>query len=392
MNKTIIDKYWLILLLTSNIVAQYYPISHIGNMIFLVSQAVGFVYCLINCGLLFTKEMSQRFSFIYVFAAIYILYQFSFGLIHINERTWTYLVSKIIIDFSIAICIYKNRDTVTSLIPMLFAFIIPVLILIGFAKYNVYINARCTMGFGNPNSLGSIGAITFGICLFCDKIRSSYLKYFLASICLFAVLMSGSRGALAIVLIALFFKFKLNLKNITVVILFIVGSVIVPPMLGYNPVGISRLVETTQQKDAFSAGRETERKASILMIKENPITGNGLYAQQSEEAKKISLLGSHNAYIDFLKMLGIPLGGLLIIYIFKKIMQLLKSFWKYPNKYRMHLFIIVSGALAANFEAYIWGVNHYITTLFFISMCFLQQEYYEISNLEESEITNIEDE
>ena len=72
MNKTIIDKYWLILLLTSNIVAQYYPISHIGNMIFLVSQAVGFVYCLVNCGLLFTKEMSQRFSFIYVFAAYYI--------------------------------------------------------------------------------------------------------------------------------------------------------------------------------------------------------------------------------------------------------------------------------------------------------------------------------
>lgn len=381
MKNNIIDKYWLIIFLTSNIAAQYQPIAGMSNIIFLLSQVLGSIYCILNIGLLLSKEMSKRFSFVYAFAIIYIVYQLTFGMMHINERTWNYLISKIVVNFSIALCIYKNRNVAFSLIPILFAVIVPMLILFGFSNYNTIYGGRSTMGFGNPNSLGSIGAITFGICLFCETIKSRYVNYALASICLFAVLMSGSRGAMGILLISLLFKLEMKIKNALLVVIFVVGAIFIPPLLGYNPVGISRLVETTKEKDAFSSGRETERKASILMIKENPITGNGLYAGQSKEAKKISELGSHNAYIDFMKMLGIPLGLLLEFLMLKQIFLLYRKFKGYPDIYKMNLFIVVSSAFAANFEAYIWGVNHFVTSLFFVSICLLQQESYENTEL-----------
>lgn len=373
----LLDRYWLILLLSSNVVAQYLPISSIGNTVFLASQIMGLVYCLMNIDLLLDKRFSQRFSFVYIFAAIYVIYQFTFGWIHINEKTWNYLFSKIVIDFSIALSVYKNRNLIFAHIPLLFAAVVPLLILIGFTQYDVVIEGRSTMGFGNPNSLGSLSAVTFGICIFCRKIRSKFVNYILASICLFASLMSGSRSAIGIIMVALLFKSSLRLKNILIVSLLVIGSITVPPMLGFNLVGINRLVETTQQENIFSANRESERMASILMIKENPITGNGLYAQQSEEAKKISELGSHNAYIDFIKMLGIPLGVLLVFFLIKDVYMLVLRYRKSPDAIKLHLFILVSGLIAANFEAYLWGVNHYVTTLFFVSICCMQQKYYE---------------
>lgn len=373
----VVDKYWLILLLSSNVMTQYVPVSNIGNIVFLLSMAIGTIYCLLNTNVLLRKSVLHRFSFVFILAAIYVIYQFTFGWMHINERTWTYLLSKIVEDFAIVICVYKNRNTASTIIPFLFSIIVPILILVGFIQYDYILNGRSTMGFGNPNSLGSISAFTFGFCLLCGKIRSMSINYILASICLLGVLLSGSRSAMGIVIIAILFKYNVTLKNMAIVSLIVIGAIIIPPKLGYESVAISRLIETSQHENAFSAGREREREASILMIKENPIIGNGLYAQQSEEAKKISEMGSHNAYIDFVKMLGLPLGLVLIYYLIKTVVRLFLRYRNTSDEMKLHLFVLVAVLFAANFEAYLWGVNHYVTILFFISICFLQQEYYE---------------
>ena len=99
------------------------------------------------------------------------------------------------------------------------------------------------------------------------------------------------------------------------------------------------------------------------------VSCNGLIASQ---AMMISELGSHNTYLDWLKWFGIPLGGVLILFLVAATLRLFFHYRKVNDEYkRFHLFIVVSTVIICYFEGFIWGVNEMSNTLFFTSLAIL---------------------
>lgn len=124
----------------------------------------------------------------------------------------------------------------------------------------------------------------------------------------------------------------------------------------------------------FSSSREGERKATLIMIAESPILGNGFDVEQSEKAKAVSGLGSHNGYLDIMKMIGIPYSIFLFAFMAYYTCSVWRKFHKSACDYdRIHLFVIISVLIAANFESYLWGINQVVTTLLFTSFAVLQK-------------------
>ena len=168
--------------------------------------------------------------------------------------------------------------------------------------------------------------------------------------------MGGSRTSMVILIFGFIFKYGLRIKT-----LFIVGamflSVSLMDNMGMKFSGIERLTSTVQSGD-YVDDRRSERKATIMMIEKNPIIGNGLYADNTGAAKKVSQLGSHNGYLDLIKFMGVLFGGFSIIILFVHVWRILKEFYSSKNLYiRTHLYIVISVLASTMYEAYIWGVN-----------------------------------
>ena len=157
---------------------------------------------------------------------------------------------------------------------------------------------------------------------------------------------------------------------ITTAIVFFVLTIILP-MIGIQLTAVERFTQTIENQN-YSSGREVEREAAILMIRESPWIGNGICTPQTEQAMRISELGSHNTYLDWLKWFGIPLGGILIFFLVVTTLRLFFYYRKTNDEYkRFHLFVVVSTVLVCYFEGFIWGVNEMSNTLFFTSLAVL---------------------
>lgn len=378
------DKYWLLLFFVANTCQQYTLFKQGGDFTFYLSLFIAALYVLFHVPGIF-RPLQRRFSFVLAFCLILVVYQFTFGLMHINPKTWTYLIGKVVTSLAIAISVYKNRHSAEKTLPWLIVLSVPAMAIYGYQFDNEVFDGRNTMGFGNPNSLGAISAIGFGFCHMLESKNFSKFIKVLSLFFAFFALMSGSRAAILLILVALLVKYGVTCKNIMIIAAFAYAAVIVPPKLGFHPIGMKRFIETTQSNDPFSAGREEERRASIIMIRANPITGNGLYAEQSDEAKRVSELGSHNGYIDLVKMLGIPFGFLLIGYMALCLYRILRYYQKMDTMLKLHLFVVLACVVSANFESYLWGVNQFVTTLFIISFCVCQQKVYELELLHNKE-------
>lgn len=377
MLKEVLFKYWLLLFIICNICAQYYLTSSISNYLFYFLQLWGVLLLIININFIRSKIVIKEFPIVYWFAVILFIYQFTFGFLFISEKTWTYLISKTLVNFSIIISLTWYTDFYEKKFYPTIAIITAILLVFGYFSHNIFYGGRQTLGFWNPNSTGSISAICFGV-IFIMTTFNKKIRYVTAIICLLGVLLSGSRSAMGIVVISLFIKYGLNYRLIGIVSLILFVIFIILPACDIHFIGISRFAEALQSND-FSSGREIERESTIYMIKESPWIGNGIYSQQSEEASRISSLGSHNAFLDFIKWFGVPIGclwiGIMLYYIVRLYLFYRNS---ESSEERAHLFVVIGVLFAANYEAYIWGVNQMITSMFFLSFCLLQKKYYDL--------------
>lgn len=380
MTKSVVSKYWLIIFVVCNICAQYYLTSSIANYLFYFLQIVAAILIISYAKFLFLKNTIKRFPFVYWYAIILLGYQFTFGLFFISDKTWTYLIAKILVDFAIIISLSKNFRFYEKEFYPIIALITSIFLIFGYLTHNTVFSGRQTLGFWNPNSTGSISAICFGTVFIMKSIKLR-VRYVVAAICLLGVLLSGSRSAMGIVIISLFIKYGFNYKLIGFSILMLFVVFVLLPAMDIQFIGISRFSDAIVSND-FTSGREIERESTKYMIRESPWVGNGIYSQQDEEASKISTLGSHNAFLDFLKWFGYPIGLFLISIILFYVLRLYILFRNTTSPdVKAHLFVIVGVLLAANYEAYIWGVNQMITTMFFLSLSLLQKKYYDLKYL-----------
>lgn len=343
-----------------------------GDIVFNACLAVGVLLIILKIGTVLSFKSIAKYNFIYIYVIILWVYQLVFGMNHIHPKTWTYLLAKTVMLLNIVIAVEEcHKFQFKQFYPRI-CYIIVSLLIIGIFVNSWSIDGRLSFGFSNPNQMGSLCAICFAYLLQIDKTEQK-IKYkkVLMSILLFGVLMSGSRAALGLVVVALLFKYRFSLKLVGVIALTWVILFVVLPRLNINLQGIDRLMETVQSEN-LSQGRELQREAAWYMINAHPIEGNGIYCEQSEEASRITDLGSHNAYLDFLKWFGYPLGLLLIASLILCSLKLLKRNWNNPDSIARAHFIVVLGVLPLSmYEGLIWGVNEIDNTLFFVSFAVL---------------------
>lgn len=327
---------------------------------------------LINAGRVLDRKTIASSSFIYSFVFIFILYQFTFGIFNLNEKTGIYLLAKVVCCLMIALSVQKDPSLYLQRLMPVLATVTTVLILIGFVHNNVVFEGRYTLGFCNANGLGAVSSLCAGAMIL-DSSDRSKKKIAIILLCALTTFLSGSRASIGILCLTFIIKYGLNIKFLAVLLAGILTWQIILPMTGISSTGLNRFTESVENMD-FSSSREGERKATLIMIAESPILGNGFDVEQSEKAKTVSGLGSHNGYLDIMKMIGIPYSMLLFAFMAYYTFTVWRKFHKSACDYdRIHLFVIISVLIAANFESYLWGINQVVTTLLFTSFAVLQK-------------------
>ena len=320
-------------------------LNSIGSMGSFFLLGLGALLLLINSGRVFDRKTVSSSPFIYSFVFIFILYQFTFGIFDLNEKTGIYLIAKVVCCLMIALSVQKDLSFYLQRLMPILAAVTSLLILLGFVHNNVIF----------------------------DSSDRSKKKIAIILLCVLATFLSGSRASIGILCLTFVIKYGLNVKFLAVLLAGVLAWQIILPMAGISSTGLNRFTESVENMD-FSSSREGERKATLIMIAESPILGNGFDVEQSEKAKAVSGLGSHNGYLDIMKMIGIPYSIFLFAFMAYYTCSVWRKFHKSACDYdRIHLFVIISVLIAANFESYLWGINQVVTTLLFTSFAVLQK-------------------
>lgn len=365
-----LTQFWAFLYLLGNIFAQYGLLGFLAQPTFYFLIVTGAVLLLMNFRVLSVPHMFRSHYFIYLFSFTLILYQFTLGLPYSNAKAITYLVAKVVCDFMFVVSITQHAEFYEKK----FYLYLPVLAacLIGLGRFTGGIDPvtnRQTFGFGNANAMCSIAALSAG-CIFIQHERLKKWHWAVIALCVYGVLMGGSRTSMVILIFGFLFKHGLRLKTLVVMLVLYLSFSMLDTM-GLQFTGIERLTNTIESGD-YVDDRKHEREATIMMIEKNPITGNGLYAENTGEAKKVSELGSHNGYLDILKFMGVLLGGWVILVM---LMYAIRTVWEFYASHnlcvRTHLYVVLSVLAMAMYDAYIWGVNQMTTSFFFVSLAFL---------------------
>ena len=82
-------------------------------------------------------------------------------------------------------------------------------------------------------------------------------------------------------------------------------------------------------------------------------------------------MGAHNGYLSILLQYGIIFGGLVILIIFKKSLEIIRFYYGKNDHNLIYLFLIIYTLIAANFESLITGINEFHTILFWFSLAYL---------------------
>lgn len=389
--KEFLTKYWIVILLAGNIFQQYYFLGFLGDYFFYGALLIGVLLLAPHISELFSQDYISRYSVIYCFLFVLIGYQFIFGWFYIWPKTITYIISKCVISLLMVYILSTNSKFYEYDFFKYIPFVTAILLVIGYFTYNIEIQGRNTLGFTNQNSTGAIASISCGIILI--QSWKNKINWVVMLVCLWGVLMSGSRTAMGILFIAVIIKFGFNKKLIFSGLAILLFVFVVLPELNIQFSGIDRFTQAIKSND-ISSGREIEREGALIMIRSSPLVGNGIYSGLTKEALGITDLGSHNGYLDFLKWYGIPIGSFLILFLVLKVISLYRTFHDSENKTdRAMLFVVIGVMLAANYEEYIIGVNQMITTMFFVAISILQNKQYEIKNnlIDYSTIESISD-
>lgn len=368
-----LTKYLLTIFTIGNLMAVYRLLRPFSDPVFYGSLVIGVFVILMNFGTVFNQKTMAKYKIFFIFVAVMWIYQLLFGMDKIYPKTWTYLISKTAMLLMTVAVIEKFPHYYLNKYYEAVCYISGVLLVIGFFTFPSAPDGRLSYGFANPNTSGGLSAICFCFLYLADTHdMHKWHKRILMLIFIFAILASGSRASLGLVVLTVLFKNGLSIKSFVTGAVALIAIFVVLPQFGMTFQGIDRFIDTINSHD-FSSGREDVREAAWVMINNAPIEGNGIYCSQSEEAMRISDLGSHNAYLDFLKWYGYPLGGLLISSFFLCALNLFKKLRNSTNSdLRAHLLIVIGVLGMCFFEGLIWGVNEINNTLFFVSFAVLE--------------------
>ncbi len=350
--KYTIPAFWIVLLVVqAGIIPKIVAYSILGIYIFLT------VLFLFNNPRLF---MHKAFTVLIIMSIATLLYFLMFdptlaGFEYFAARTVTFTM--------LAIAIYYYHD-------FLVENYVKIIIWFGFAflLYGVMTNhnfgGRYSGPFWNPNSLGWVASLLFGLTLF--EFEKGRKKYLLLIFFLALALMSGSRAAFGGIVLAFLINGQISLKSLLFLIFAFIILMIgqkVASQYGFHT-GLERLITSEHTKHGLLSGRESEWIYSLEAIMKQPISGYGLdhYAHIPDEIlRKHGVFrvdrgfaaNPHNSFLAVMIQFGLVFGtfilAMLIYYIGKIIAK------GCPRK--SLLFMTIYSFLSAGVESYLFSVS-----------------------------------
>jgi O-antigen ligase len=148
--------------------------------------------------------------------------------------------------------------------------------------------------------------------------------------------------------------------------------------------GVNRITDTIE--GSMGSNREVERAATVMMIEEKPLTGWGFEAPNVGRAAILSEVGSHNGYLETIKFMGYPLGGIFILFLFLSVLTFLPLYKSPDMAVRYHVAIVFSHLVSAVYEGLFVGVHEFSTNIIFYSLAILAVYHYKMKHFEVEEL------
>jgi hypothetical protein len=367
---------FIFLIVSVMLIYRLSPITSIQDQVNLGLSGIGIILGMLNSNVIFSKESFKSFGLVWGLLTINYIYQFTFGWLEIDIDNYLYLLAKTAFTFIIILSIIQNPKFYLDDFLKLISYLILLLIGIGIVLGD-FGGSRSYLGFGNPNEAGLVAALGFGIFL----IYRNYvpvIRYFGLLVLFIAVLLTGSRAAFLMVIIAGLYSFKFNISYLFLALSGAVLFVFLFAYLDLKLVVIDRILGTYDSSTgSLKLNREDEFTAGILMFKNKLWMGYGLTAYKFVDYTILPLnmrntLGTHNGYLAAAKSYGILfLIPFLYTLLFKSI-ALLRRWLKFEDlRIKTHLFIITIVLIGGLFEDYFVGVNSFATNIFFVSVSVL---------------------
>jgi len=340
----------------------------IAPLIFYMLMGGGLVFLLINPFQFKEVIFHKSFLFLLIINLINFVYLLFFD-IYFNQESLEYLMARFVSFSLISLSVYYNFNYFKTRFPVHLINVIALVVIIGLFIDPFIFSGRYDGIIWNPNMLASISVIAFAF-LFLKEEKTGFEK-FLMFLLLLVVLSTGSRGVLIAIVLSFILKFGFSFRNIFYSIMGIGFVVLI------SNTNLDTSLNRISSQGLFN-DRTDQFYFALETLKKELFTGYGLYEYsgmpeniETPEELEGLFLGSHNGYLSILIQYGIIFGGIIIMIIFRKSIQLINYFRSMEDLKNIYLFIIIYTLLAANFESLLTGINEFHTILFWFSLSYL---------------------
>ena len=354
--------------------------------ILLYSYTMPIFYILLGLGILMVLRPSNwsffsfgRFGWMFSLSIIYVLHCFVFGLEFLDQENILYLIAKIATFFIIITSLNENLEYYEEKGIFLFALIASLFIIYGFIMPGAEIEfdgeMRNAFGFVNPNAMGGIATIIFGV-LVCEYHHQRWPIWalILCVLSVFGVMASGSRSSIIVLVLMFLSQYKFSFKTVFYVAMALLLLMVVLPKFGVEITGVNRMQATLSGE--LGSNRGDERIAAEIMIQERPWVGWGLVTENQGRAAQVTMMSSHHSYLDLAKTMGIPLAIIWILVVVSVIIRYLFNMRRYGLPFDFFCVYVLCTLFKGFFEAMFAGAHEIQTNIFYVCLAVLSMRLY----------------
>lgn len=374
-----ITKYLLFAFLIENLCTQTLLFYRYTIPLFYVFLALGFLSVFMRKN--WTSASRGRFGWMLTLSFIYTFHCFVVGQEFLDRDNVIYLAAKVATFFIIGTSLNRDLKFYEKKGIYLYAIISGLFIVQGlvFPGGDIVFDGeeRSALGFVNSNALGGIATIVFGILL--SEFRNKKWKKWGLLICciaVFAVFASGSRSSIIVMVLMLISQYKVSFKMVFIIAAIAVVFLVFLPNVGIEVAGINRMQATISGE--LGSNRDSEVEAAKWMIQERPLTGWGLITENQGYAAQITMMSSHNSYLDLAKTMGIPLAIVWFLIVISVLIKYLSSMRRYHLPFDFFCVYACCTLFKGCFEALFAGAHEIQTNMFFVSLAVLSMRLYNV--------------
>ncbi len=363
-------KYGFLLMLFNTIL---YSINQtkdtVAPFLFYLIMGLGLLFVLVNPSQIRGVLFHKSFSFLMALNFINLVYYLFFDSIS-NFQSLEYLMARFMSFSLISLSIYHNFQYYKNNFFPLLIKIIFIVVIVGLFIDPFILSARYYGIIWNPNMLASLTILAFSF-LFLKNEKKSNFEIFMMLLLIIVTLSTGSRSVLIAVVLSFVMKYGFTIRNILYSIMLIISIILI------SNTNLDTSFNRISSQGIFN-DRTEQFYFAVDNLKQKLFVGYGLDEYSGlpkdieipEELENL-IIGAHNGYLSILIQYGILFGGLVVLIMFRKSLQIIQFFKNISGIYNIYLFVIIYTLIAANFESLFTGINEFHTLLFWLSLSFL---------------------